>query len=209
MGTSQSKQNIFPHPFSNSSQAAVSSSTSGKGEGRANAKETFTRRTASPLLKLPLLPQLSNSMYFLLGKCSFQFHFLLLCVAFMLIYKSYTNPKLNFGLAAQEQYGGLPRPGLCQDLPDAMGMAQTAIGSVLENNSLKLLLWPTSYFALRLSEQTGSPLCAIHVEETIQPVVMEWGKGRERGCWIVQNGEGEMLEMYNHNLYVLYYFTRS
>ena len=73
----------------------------------------------------------------------------------MSIYKSYTNHKLNFGLAAQEQYGSLLRLGLYQDLPHGMGMAQTAIGSVLESNSLKFLLWPTSYFALPLSQQTG------------------------------------------------------
>lgn len=74
---------------------------------------------------------------------------------FSFFYKSYTNSKPNFGLAAQEQYGGLLRTGFCQDLLDAMGTAQTAVGSVLENNSLKLLLWPTSYYALSPSQQTG------------------------------------------------------
>lgn len=207
METSQAKQNTFPHPFSNSSQVAVSSSTSGKGERKANAKEIFSRITASPLLQLPLLPHLSNSTYFLFRKWSVQFHFLLWCGAFMAIYKSCTNHKLNFGLTTQEQYSGLLRPGLCQDLAHATGMAQTAVRSVLENNSLKFLLWPTSYFALPLAQQTGSPLCEVCMEGIIQPVVTKWGRGRERGCWIVQNGEGEMLEM--HDLCILYDFTRS
>lgn len=53
-------------------------------------------------------------------------------LGFMSIYKSHTNHKLNFGLAAQEQHVGVLRPGLCQDVPNAMGMAQTSIRSVLE-----------------------------------------------------------------------------
>jgi len=129
-------------------------------------------------------------------------------VAFLSTGKSYTNPKLNFDLAVQEQYGILLWPGLCPDLPNAMGITQTAIGSVLQNNSLKFLLLPTSYFALPLSSQTGWPWCTVHMEGIIQLAVTKWGRGRERGCWIIQNGEGEMLEKYNHNLHILFYFTR-
>lgn len=125
----------------------------------------------------------------------------------MPIGKSHTNQELNFGLAAQKQYSSVLRPGLCQDLPSTTGMAQIAVGSVLKNNRLKFPLWPASHFTLPFHQQTGWPLCAVCLEGIIHPVVIKRGRGRARGCWVAPNGKREMVAVYHHNLYIVYYFT--